>query len=440
MEQPDTPRAIHPLPYDDLYPMNEELVVLIQRVFIALALGFLIGLEREYAKRVLDKEEQFAGVRTYTFIALFGFLCAHLAQQYGDWVFVAGLSGMIALIIATYVMSAKAGSYGITTELSGILAFVIGAVVFQGEVLYAVIVTVIITTLLSLKVKLHSFIVTLTPQEIRAFIQFVIISAVILPFLPNGPMGPNGVWNLHQIWVMVILVTGISLAGYLLAKLFGSSNGTLLAGIIGGLVSSTAVTLSMARRSREHPRGPQLVVAASIIGATGVLYPRILLETWIIDRELAILLIAPIVFITLVSFGIAYFIHRKGGKGTTVAVPTMNPLNFTVAIQFAVVYMAVLWLMDLASTHQSAQGAYAASLVFGATDMDAITLSIARNTDTFGVMKSAVAVLLATLSNTVMKFMIVVFFGDRSLLKWVGVGFGSIFVATVIGMMAMRWS
>ena len=272
MEQPDTPRAIHPLPYDDLYPMNEELVVLIQRVFIALALGFLIGLEREYAKRVLDKEEQFAGVRTYTFIALFGFLCAHLAQQYGDWVFVAGLSGMIALIIATYVMSAKAGSYGITTELSGILAFVIGAVVFQGEVLYAVIVTVIITTLLSLKVKLHSFIVTLTPQEIRAFIQFVIISAVILPFLPNGPMGPNGVWNLHQIWVMVILVTGISLTGYLLAKLFGSSNGTLLAGIIGGLVSSTAVTLtrtskgSTTRCCGEHHRGDRGALPPHLVG------------------------------------------------------------------------------------------------------------------------------------------------------------------------------
>jgi len=419
--------------------MTDEFLLLIQRVLIALALGFLIGLEREYAKRVLDKEEQFAGVRTNTFIALFGFLCAYLAQSYGDWVFVSGLTGFIALVIASYVLTAKAGSYGITTELSGILAFVIGAVVFQGEVLFAVIVTVIITSLLSLKLKLHKFIATLTPQDIRAFIQFVIISAVILPFLPNEAMGPNGVWNPHQIWIMVILVTGISLAGYLLAKVFGSTNGTLLAGIIGGLVSSTAVTLSMARRSRTDPTGPHLVIAASIIGATGVLYPRILLETWIIDRELAIMLIAPIIFITLVSFGMAYFIHRKGGKGTTIAVPTTNPLNFTVAIQFAVVYMAVLWLMDLASTNQSAQGFYAASMVFGATDMDAITLSIARNAGSVGILKSLTAVLLATLSNTVMKYLIVFFFGDRSLRKWVGLGFGGIFVATVIGMLVMHW-
>ncbi len=191
--------------------LSQELQDLLWRLMISLALGFLIGLEREYAKRVVDKEEQFAGVRTYTFIALFGFLCAFLSQRFGDWLFITGLFGLIAMVVTTYVMTAKSGSFGITTELSGILAYIIGALVFEGEILLAVIVTVVITSLLSLKVKLHSFIATLTPQEIRAFIQFVIISAVVLPFLPDEPFGPNGVWNLHEIWTMVILVTGISL-------------------------------------------------------------------------------------------------------------------------------------------------------------------------------------------------------------------------------------
>ena len=425
--------------YDDLYQMSDELLVLIQGVLVALALGFLIGLEREYAKRVLDKEEQFAGVRTYTCTALFGFLCAYLAQDHGQWVFVSGLIGLLALIVASYVMTAKAGSYGITTELSAILTFVIGAVVFQGEVLFAVIVTVIITSLLSLKLKLHAFIATLTPQEIRAVIQFVIISAVVLPFLPDGPMGPNGVWNPHEIWTMVILVTGISLAGYMLAKVFGSTKGTLLAGFVGGLVSSTAVTLSLARRSREHPTGQHVVAAASIIGATGVLYPRIWLETWVIDRELALKLAAPVVFIMLAAFGIAYLIQRKGGQGPAVEIPAKNPLNFGVAIQFTLVYMAVLWLMDRVSADSSACGFYVASMVFGATDMDAITLSIAKSAESVGIEKGATAVLLATLSNTVMKFLIVVFFGDRSLRKWAGLGFGTIFIATVVGLLAMRW-
>ncbi len=418
--------------------MSDELVVLLQGVLIAMALGFLIGLEREYAKRVVDKEEQFAGVRTHTFAALFGFLCAYLAQIHGAWVLVGGLMGFIALVIATYVMLAKSGSYGITTELSSILTFVIGAVVFQGEVLFAVIAAVTITALLSLKLKLHSFIETLTPTDVRAFIQFTIISAVVLPFLPNEPFGPNGVWNLHEIWIMVILVTGISLAGYLLANLFGARKGTFLAGIVGGLVSSTAVTLSMSKRSREQPNGHHVLAASSILVATAVLYPRIWLETWVVNKDLAMQLAIPIGFITLISFGVAYAIQRKGSTASIAPIAPTNPLNFSVAIQFAVVYMVVLWLMDLAAANFSAQGLYAGSIVFGATDMDAITLSIAKGTQGDGVLSGMTAVLLATLSNTVMKYLIVVFFGDKSLRKWVGLGFGSVVMATVLAMLVMR--
>ncbi len=404
--------------------MDSTLEDLLLRLIISLALGFLIGLEREYAKRVVDKEEQFAGVRTYTFIALLGFLCAFLSQRFGDWLFITGLLGLIAVVIATYIMTAKSGSFGITTELSGILAYIIGALVFEGEILLSVIITVVITSLLSLKVKLHSFIATLTPEEIRAFIQFVIISAVVLPFLPDEPFGPNGVWNLHEIWTMVILVTGISLAGYLLAKILGTRKGSLLAGIVGGLLSSTAVTLSVSRRTREEPNTSHVIAAVSIIAATAVLYPRILLETWVVNRNLALQLVLPIAFITLVALGAAFLIHRKGGKETAADLPTKNPLNFSVAIQFGVAFMAVLWLMDLASAHYSAQGLYIGSLVFGATDMDAITLSIAREPDIADTLQGMTAVLLATLSNTVMKFLLVVFFGGRAHRSLAGDGGG----------------
>lgn len=418
--------------------MTEASQELLLRLFISLGLGFLIGLEREYAKRVVDKEEQFAGVRTYAFISLFGLFAAHLAQRYGDWVFVAAITGLIALVIATYVLTAKSGSYGITTELSGILAFLIGAIVFEGEILLAVIATVIITALLSLKLKLHTFISTLTPQEIRAFIQFTIISAVVLPFLPDEPFGPNGVWNLHDIWTMVVLVTGLSLAGYLLAKILGARKGTLLAGVVGGLVSSTAVTLSVARRTREHPNTSHVIAAVSIIAATAIMYPRILLETWVVNRHLALQLALPVAFIVLVALGSAYLIHRRSDKEAAVEVPTKNPLNFSVAIQFALVYMAVLWLMDLASARYSAEGLYIGSLVFGATDMDAITLSIARKPDIADSLQGMTAVLLATQSNTAMKFLIVVFYGDKSLRKWVALGFGAIAITTVVGMVVMR--
>lgn len=420
--------------------MSEELLELIQRVLIALALGFFIGMEREFAKRAQDKEEQFAGVRSYTLITLLGFLSAYLAQTHGDWIMVAGFVGLIALVVAAYVVSARSVGYGISTELSGILAFLIGALVFKGEVLFAVIVTVVITALLSLKMRLHNFIATLSPKDIQAFIQFVIISAVILPFLPSEPMGPNGVWNLREIWIMVILVTGISLGGYLLDKILGPTKGTLVSGFIGGLVSSTAVTLSLSQRSRKHPNGPHIVSAASIIGATAVLYPRIWLIIWVVDQQLAISLVPAMLFITLVTFAIAWLIQRKGGEGTVVDIPTTNPLNFGVSIQFAILFMAVLWLMDAASAENSVKGLYTTSLVFGATNMDVITLSIARSVDSVGISIAMIAVLLATLSNTVMKFLIVVFFGHKAMIKWVALGFGVVFIATVIAIWAMHWS
>ena len=419
--------------------MSDELLLLIQRVLIALALGFLIGLEREYSKRVQDKTEQFAGVRTYTLMSLFGFLCAYLALRYGDWIFISGLVSLFALVIAAYALSAKPGAYGVTTELAGVLAFLIGAFVFQGEVLFAVIIAVVVTVLLSLKLRLHSFIATLTPQDIRAFIQFVIISAVILPFLPNEPMGPNGVWNPYEIWLMVVLVAGISLAGYLLAKILGPSRGTMVSGIVGGLVSSTVATLSLARRSRQQPNGPHAVTSASIIGATAVLYPRIWLITWVINQELAIRMAPAFILITLVAFGVAYLIQRKGEGGTVEEIATQNPLNFKIAIQFALLYMAVLWLMDLAAAGEGKLGLYGMSVIFGATNMDVITLSIARNTESIGLVIGVVAVLLATLSNTVMKFLIVLSFGHKALRKWSAVGFGIIGIATVVGIAAMRW-
>ena len=411
---------------------------LLARLLISAGIGLLIGTEREYSHRVVEKEESFAGVRTYTFIGLFGFLAAFLGERIGGWILIAALLGFVTLVIVTYVMTARSGSFGITSELSAILTFLLGVLVFDGHILFAILVAVIVTGLLSLKFKLHRLIATFTPEDIRAIIQFVIISALVMPFLPEENFGPRDVWNLREIWTMVILVTGIGLAGYLLSKIVGTKKGTLLTGILGGLVSSTATTLGFSKQARAKTGASQMLATVSIIAATATLYPRILLETWAVNRDLAMQMLAPIMFITLVAFGIAYAVHRREGSAKVAEVPLTNPLNFTVALQFALIYMAVQWLMSLASERYHAEGLYMASMVFGATDMDAITLSIARKNLDPESLQGVTAVLLATLSNTVMKYLIVVFFGDRVLRKYVGIGFGAIFIATVIAI-AVRW-
>ncbi|MFZ1688510.1 MAG: DUF4010 domain-containing protein [Flavobacteriales bacterium] len=411
---------------------------LLARLVISAGIGLLVGTEREYSHRVVEKEESFAGVRTYTFIALFGFLAAFLGERTGAGTFIAALLGLIAMVIVSYARTAHSGSFGITSELSAVITFLLGALVFQGHILFAVILTVIITGLLSLKFKLHRVIATLTAQDIRTIIQFVIISALVLPFLPEEQFGPGDVWNLRDIWTMVILVTGISLAGYLLSKVVGAHKGTLLTGVLGGLVSSTATTLSFSRQARANVGAPQVLAAVSVIAATATLYPRILLEAWAVDPTLGMQLLVPVIFITLVGFGTAYLVHRHTGTTKVKEVPLTNPLNFTIALQFAVLYMVVQWLMSLAADRFHEEGLYAVGLVFGATDMDAITLSIARADLAPGSLQGVTALLLATLSNTVMKYLIVVFFGERTLRKYVGIGFAAIFLATVIAI-ALRW-
>lgn len=407
---------------------------LLVRLLITLGIGLLIGLEREYAKRVVDKEEPFAGVRTYPLIALLGFLCALLAERHGPAFLVAGFAGLFAMVVASYVMMARSASFGITTELAGIIAFLLGVLVFADHILLATTITVLVVSLLTLKVRLHTFIATLSPADIRAFIQFTIISALVLPFLPRGGTGPNGVWDLHEIWTMVILVTGISLAGYLLVKLIGRSKGTLFEGLIGGLVSSTAVTLSLSRRSRSSPSTAHRLAAVGIVAATAVMYPRILLETLVVDRGLALQLLPAILAITATAVLAATVLWRRADHGRSSGAPeplqVTNPLNFGVALQFGAVYMLVQWLMMLATAHFPAQGLYAGALLFGATDMDAITLSIARQGEVAGPQRGT-AILLATMSNTVMKFLIVLFFGDRGLRTRVGIGFGAVLATTL---------
>lgn len=406
------------------------------RLLITLGIGLLIGLEREYAKRVVDKEEQFAGVRTYPLIALLGFLSALLAEHYGQAVIVTGFAGLFAMVVASYVMMARSASFGITTELAGIIAFLLGALVFEDRILLATTITVLVVSLLTLKMRLHTFIATLSPADIRAFIQFTIISALVLPFLPRGGYGPNGVWDLREIWTMVILVTGISLAGYLLVKIFGGRKGTLFEGLVGGLVSSTAVTLSLSRRSRAGTVSGRRLAAVGIVAATAVMYPRILLEIGVVDRNLALHVLPSILAITAAAVLAAILMWRSAERRPEAAADLQmtNPLNFAVALQFGAVYMLVQWLMMLATAHYPEQGLYAGALLFGATDMDAITLSIAHKGELPEAQRAA-AILLATVSNTVMKFGLVFLFGERSLRRDVGIGFGAILLTTVIALL-----
>ncbi|MBB1283351.1 MgtC/SapB family protein [Flavisolibacter sp. BT320] len=419
---------------EQLTQLSNETATYLVRLAISIGIGFLIGMERTFTKLQNKEEEEFAGLRTHTLIAIFGFLSALVSQLTGLWFLGVAFAGMMAFVIISYIrLSTGNGNAGGTSEVATILTFLLGALVFFGHILLALVVVVVVLLLLTYKPSLHLFVQKLSLEEMRAIIQFVIISALVIPFLPDSNFGPYDLWNLKDIWKMVILVSGTSLIGYLVAKLVGNK-GTMLAGMVGGLVSSTAVTLTFSRRSKQGKiqdtgQTGSFYFAMAIISACTIMFPRILFEVFIVNRNLAQQLWLPILAITLAGFGGAYYIYKKRqGKKEETSLPLKNPLNFATAIKFAIFFAGVMLLVKYSSENFGDSGTYIAGALSGITDVDAITLSMAKMATSSENYPIAInTILLAALSNTFVKFCIVMVLGSRQLLRTAAIGFVAIF-------------
>ena len=221
------------------------------RMLIAVGIGLVIGLEREFSH--FQKEDIFAGLRTFSIVALCGFVFTLFSFIYFSWVFIAGLFAVIIIVAISYWVSAKQGDVGSTTEFALIFTYLLGGLVLLGYIEYSLALTVIILVLLSLKPKFKVIVGQLTQDEVYAFIRFVIIALLILPFLPNKYYGPFNVINPQEIGWIIVLTSGIGFVGYLLMKFLGSNRGLLLTGIVGGLVSSTVISWIFSKKSKETP-------------------------------------------------------------------------------------------------------------------------------------------------------------------------------------------
>lgn len=418
---------------EQLSEITSLTVEYLRRLAICLGIGLLIGMERTFHRKKEDDEE-FAGIRTFTLVAVLGFLSALLATHFGTWFLGVSLAGLILFVVVSYYRSSVLpGKMGGTTEMATILTFLLGVLVFGGFILLALVVTVVTLLLLAYKPTLHGFVNKLSREELLAIIKFIIISALVIPFLPAGNFGPYDIWNLQDIWKMVILVSGVSLVGYLIAKVVGHK-GTLLAGAIGGLVSSTAVALTYSRRSKEAKGDAgTFYFAMAIISACTIMFPRILVEVYVVNRALAQQLWVPITLLSLTGFGAAYYIYKRNVKDKNDgAVPLSNPLNFGTAIKFALFFAGVLVLVKYSTENFGDSGAYIAAAISGITDVDAITLSMAKLSQGNGNTALARnAILLAALSNTLVKFGMVLVVGSRSLVKVALIGFVAIFGAGI---------
>ncbi len=408
---------------------------LFTRFGIALFIGFLIGLEREYAAKDRDRTLM-AGVRTHSLLGITGAVAALVGQQINsEWGFIAVTLVTGSLIIVGYGVEAAHGERGLTSEVAALLSYFSGALCYWNQIPLAVALGVTTMGLLSLKPEMHTFAHRLTREDVYATLKFAVISAIVLPVLPNQAIGPAP-WdalNPYAIWRMAVLISGLSFIGYALMKVIKSEQAISLTGLLGGLVSSTAVTLSFTQRSREREELSRAfamgvflawtVMFARVLVIVGLLYAPLLKELW---PPLG----AGMGFGLLYSF---YLYQMQRRAETTQEIALSNPFKLGPAFQFALIYAVILLIARSAQLYVGAAGLYLSSALAGLTTVDAITLSLTElvRAGHLAPEIAAQGIILAALVNTLLKGGLVWTSGSPALRKALLPGLGLLLIVTI---------
>ncbi len=396
-----------------------EVLTLFTGLAIAAGIGFLIGIEREYAGRdQLKPSEFFAGIRTFPIISTLGYLLMLLGQEVSMWIYGIGMLGVLAIIVVGYLNEAKRGDTGSTTEFTAVLTFVLGGLVYLRQYELAVAAAVLTTFLLALKSTLHKMVARLTHEEIIAILQFVVITVLILPFLPDKTFGPFDALNPRKIWIVVIILVSINFGLYLIAKFIRPGNSLLLAGFIGGMVSSTALNWYVASQSKKSA-GQAVPLAITAVVASSLMFFRMMILLYIFNASLFRWLALPLFFAGISGMGFSWWMNRKfDPKGLKGELPIQNPLNLKDALKFAVFYSFILILVAFAQAHLGNAGVYLTSAVSGLTDVDAITISLSGLSGReMPPAVAATAILIAALANTLTKYGICIVAGNGAFVR-----------------------
>jgi len=400
---------------------------LIGNFLLALALGALIGLEREYA-RFRNRAHDYAGIRTFPLISLFGALCAFLGEAVNQWILVMGIFLIGLLIIVSYFVlsSGKKKFYGATSEVAGFLTFFIGVLSYLGEIQIAVILTIIIAIILYSRSVLHHFAEHLKKEELRSTLAFAVIAFVVLPFLPNKGYGPYELFNPFLTWLMVVLISGISFIGYILMRWFGQK-GIQFSGILGGLASSTATTLSFTEHSKKNVNLYK-PLALGVILANGVMFIRVLVEVLAVNQQLFVDLLLPVFILSAITALFCYYVSKKS-KDISEKIELQSPFTLKPALKFAGIFALALAFLKLADIFLSSKGVYLVSFLSGLADADAIALSLAHLAGTSLSYETArQGVILGILGNIVTKVGIVCLLGEKRFRRMI-FGFFAVLIA-----------
>jgi uncharacterized membrane protein (DUF4010 family) len=368
-------------------------------------LGLVLGLERE---RSQVGEKTFAGARSFSLVALIGAAGAFVHVEHGlPLVLLAAFAGVAALDVVSYLVTTRDGHVGATTEIAALLTFLIGCLCGWGDLGLAAGLGVSTLLILSIKGWSRNLARRIESPDVEALLKFAVITVIILPLLPNRTFGPVpfNVLNPYKIWLMVVLISGLNFLSYILVKVVGQEHGIGLTGILGGLVSSTAVTLGFSQRSRKEP-ALAAPLCLGILLAWTVMFFRVPVMVTLVNANLGKRLGMGLGIMAATSLGVCAFLfwrHRQGGK--EVAQSGNNPFELSEAIKFGLLFGAVTFVAKAAQVYLGDAGLYLAGALAGLTDVDAISLSMANlaGNDPASAIPAARTILIAVITNTLVK-------------------------------------
>ncbi|WP_372626425.1 MgtC/SapB family protein [Arsukibacterium sp.] len=399
---------------------------LVQKFLIALLLGALVGMEREKHRRN-TQPGSFGGLRTFILVAQAGAISAWLSLHLqAPWLFI-----MVTLIVGVvaavaYVMQNRHRDEfgGLTSEISAITVCLLGGAVMYGYTELAVMLGILTSAILTFKQPLHGLVDKVGNDDLYAIMKLLIASFIVLPLLPSEPVDPWQALNLYRLWLLVVLISAMSLLGYVAVRWLGEAHGTVVTGITGGLASSTATTLSFARNSKTNPSDLAAnTQATGILLAWLVMFIRVLVTITIVFKPLLPLLLIPFGAMAATTAALAGFYFWRGNsqpdRPEQSEVTVKNPFSLLAAIKFGLLFATVLLLVKFVQLYTPSETLYLLAAIAGLTDVDAITLSLAdyARTATAGLTLAAGAITVAALSNTLVKCGMVMLLGSRALAK-----------------------
>jgi len=398
------------------------------RFGIALVIGVLIGMQRQYAFDV-ENRELVSGVRDFALMGLLGATAAYISELTSSPLPIAAavfiMGGLFAI---NHYIETSQGEKGITPEVAALLTILVGALAFWNQITLAVALGVAIAVVLSVKPELQRLTKRITREDIWATLKFAVITAIVLPVLPNENYGipPLDVINPYKIWLLVILISGISFVGYFLIKIVGTQKAIGLTGLFGGLASSTAASVSFSQRSHDAENLAK-PLAVAIIVAWMIMYGRVVVEVAVLNIELARMIMFPLLIPVAGGFGACWLLYRSGLTKERTDVTFNNPFELKPALTFGLIFAVILLVSRAAQVYLGDMGVYISSTIAGLADVDAIALSLAElsssDPDGLDPRTAAKAIILASAANTAAKGGIVMFAGTALLRRAIIPGF-----------------